>query len=163
MDPSAEGLGARLLLECGAGDDEEEEEEDEEEAAGEEVRAADRVGAGETSRSPDSISVKHNPISRVTIGKNTHPYTDKHTLKCVHTTAYCAPLQHTHSSTPMHKQPHTHTYLLTLFLSHLTSPEQYFHLAMLTGSQPLLIQYGVGRRMTCLRTLIRDNKAGFTF
>lgn len=109
VDPSAEGLGARLLLECGAGDDEEEEEEDEEEAAGEEVRAADRVGAGETSRSPDSISVKHNPISRVTIGKNTHPYTDKHTLKCVHTTAYCAPLQHTHSSTPMHKQPHTHT------------------------------------------------------
>lgn len=57
VDPSAEGLGARLLLECGAGDDEEEEEEDEdeEEAAGEEVRAADRVGAGETSRSPDSI------------------------------------------------------------------------------------------------------------
>lgn len=56
VDPSAEGLGARLLLEWGAGDDEEEEEEeDEEEAAGEEVRAADRVGAGEASRSPDSI------------------------------------------------------------------------------------------------------------
>lgn len=53
VDPSAEGLGARLLLEWGAGDDEEEEEEDE--AAGEEVRAADRVGAGEASRSPDSI------------------------------------------------------------------------------------------------------------
>ncbi|TNN74525.1 hypothetical protein EYF80_015305 [Liparis tanakae] len=43
LDPSAEGLGARLLLEWGAGDDaEDEEEEEEEEAAGEEVRAADR-------------------------------------------------------------------------------------------------------------------------
>lgn len=56
MDPSADGLGPRLPLEWGAGDDEEEEEEEEEEeAAGEEVRAADRVGAGEASRSPDSI------------------------------------------------------------------------------------------------------------
>lgn len=66
MDPSGEGLGARLLFGCGAGDDEEEEEEEDEdeeedreeevdEAAGEEVRAADRVGAGEASRSPDSI------------------------------------------------------------------------------------------------------------
>lgn len=55
VDPSAEGLGARLFLVWGAGEDEEEEEEEEEEAAGEEVRAADRVGAGEASRSPDSI------------------------------------------------------------------------------------------------------------
>ena len=76
MDPSGEGLGARLLLEWGAGDDEEEEEE---EAAGEEVRAADRVGAGEASRSPDSISVKHNPISGVTIAKHTQPNTGKYT------------------------------------------------------------------------------------
>lgn len=83
-DPSADGLGARLLLEWGAGDDEEEEEEDEdeEEAAGEEVRAADRVGAGEASRSPDSISVKHNPISGVTIAK-AHPLacSPRNTLK----------------------------------------------------------------------------------
>lgn len=71
VDPSNDGLGARLLLEWGAGDEEEEEEE--EEAAGEEVRAADRVGAGEASRSPDSISVKHNPISGVTIAE-THTY-----------------------------------------------------------------------------------------
>lgn len=112
MDPSAEGLGARLLLECGAGDDEEEEEEDEdeEEAAGEEVRAADRVGAGETSRSPDSISVKHNPISRVTIGKHTHPYTDKHIHLNAYTQLHTVPPQHTHSSTPMHKRAHTHTH-----------------------------------------------------
>lgn len=58
VDPSVEGLGARLLLGWGAGDDEEEEEEEDEEAAGEEVRAADRVGAGEASRSPDSILLK---------------------------------------------------------------------------------------------------------
>lgn len=83
VDPSAEGLGARLLLEWGAGDDEEEEAE-EEEAAGEEVRAADRVGAGEASRSPDSISVKHNPISRVTIAR-THTHT--HAVKRMHTNA----------------------------------------------------------------------------
>ena len=104
MDPSAEGLGARLLLEWGAGDDEEEEEEDEEEeeeAAGEEVRAADRVGAGEASRSPDSISVKHNPISRVTIAKHTRPYTRKHTHLDTHTHTQMhtvAPTQHTHTS-----------------------------------------------------------------
>lgn len=149
MDPSAEGLGARLLLEWGAGDDEEEEEEDEEEeeeAAGEEVRAADRVGAGEASRSPDSISVKHNPISRVTIAKHTRPYTRKHTHldTHTHTNAYCR----TYTA---------HTHLLTLFLSHLTSPEQYFYLAMLTGSQPPLILYRVGRRMAS--SLIEDNKA----
>lgn len=54
VNPSeAAGLGARLLLEWGAGEDEEEEEE--EEAAGEEVRAVG--GAGEASRSPDSISL----------------------------------------------------------------------------------------------------------
>lgn len=85
VDPSAEGLGAKLLLELGAGDDEEEEEEEEEEAAGEEVRAADRVGAGEASRSPDSISVKHNPISRVTIAKHNHAYTDANTHTSSHT------------------------------------------------------------------------------
>lgn len=75
-EPRAEGLGARLLFEWGAGDDDEEEEDEEEEAAGEEVRAADRVGAGEASRSPDSISVKHNPISGVTIAK-THTHAHK--------------------------------------------------------------------------------------
>lgn len=127
VDPSAEGLGARLLLEWGAGDDEEEEEE-EEEAAGEEVRAADRVGAGEASRSPDSISVKHNPISRVTIAKHTQPYAHKHTRLNT-----CTQM---HTVTPtQHAQTHARTdaHLLTLFLSHLTSPEQYFYLAMLTA------------------------------
>lgn len=65
VNPSeAAGLGARLLLEWGAGEDEEEEEE--EEAAGEEVRAVGRVGgAGEASRSPDSI-LTGNVFSSVT-------------------------------------------------------------------------------------------------
>lgn len=139
-DPSADGLGARLLLEWGAGDDEEEEEEDEdeEEAAGEEVRAADRVGAGEASRSPDSISVKHNPISGVTIAKHTHSRVRRDTH-----------LRHTRANerrrtyTTAHTCTCAYTHLLTLFLSHLTSPEQYFYLAMLTGSQPPLIEYVV--------------------
>lgn len=62
VNPSeAAGLGARLLLEWGAGEDEEEEEE--EEAAGEEVRAVG--GAGEASRSPDSI-LTGNVFSSVT-------------------------------------------------------------------------------------------------
>lgn len=107
VDPSAEGLGARLLLERGAGDDEEEEEEEEEEeAAGEEVRAADRVGAGEASRSPDSISVKHNPISRVTIAKHTHPYPHKHTRLNTYTQMHTVtPTQHVLA----HARTHTHT------------------------------------------------------
>lgn len=130
MDPNAEGLGARLLLEWGAGDEEEEEEE-EDEAAGEEVRAADRVGAGEASRSPDSISVKHNPISRVTIAKHTRPYTHKHTrFKTCTQMHTVTPTQQVSA----HAHTHAHAHLLTLFLSHLTSPEQYFYLAMLTGS-----------------------------
>ncbi len=105
MDPSAEGLGARLLLEWGAGDDEEEEEEEEEEeAAGEEVRAADRVGAGEASRSPDSISVKHNPISGVTIAKHTHPYAHKHTRLNTYTPMHAVtPTQHVQA----HARTHT--------------------------------------------------------
>jgi len=99
LDPSAEGLGARLLLEWGAGDDAEDEEEEEEEAAGEEVRAADRVGAGEASRSPDSISVKHNPISGVTIAKHTRPNTHKHARLKTYTQMHSvAPTQHVHAS-----------------------------------------------------------------
>lgn len=159
VDPSVDGLGATLLLEWGAGDDEEEEEEEEEEAAGEEVRAADRVGAGEASRSPDSISVKHNPISRVTIAKHTHPYTCKHTHLNTYTRMNTVtPTQHV-----LAKRRHTHTHLLTLLLSHLTSPKQYFYLAMLTGSQPPLILQGVGRRVASLRTLRPDKKAGYIF
>lgn len=160
VDPSVEGLGARLLLGWGAGDDEEEEEEEEdEEAAGEEVRAADRVGAGEASRSPDSISVKHNPISRVTIAKHTHPYTCKHT--CLNT--------HTHAHTPMNTVTPTqhvlanacaHTHLLTLLLSHFTSPEQYFYLAMLTGSRATIDSIR-GKKETSLKILKVEDKASF--
>lgn len=65
--------------------------------------------------------------------------------------------KHTHfdTHTPMHTvtpaqhilaHVHTCTHILTLFLSHLTSPEQYFYLGMLTGSQSLLILYRVEGR-----------------
>ena len=53
--------------------------------AGEEVRAADRVGTGEDSRSPDSISVKHNqelvhtPITKT--HTHTHIDTHRHTVR----------------------------------------------------------------------------------
>ena len=149
-----EGLLLRLLQEGGAG-----EEEEEEEVAGEEVRAPDRGGEGEASRSLDSISVKHNPISSVTKAgeekrRLSHSHTHTHTHTCVrsHTLSLSLSLYHTYArmdaqtiTAPLslsHTHTHTHTPSPThppLCLSHLTSSEQFFYLGCLAAGMRLAV------------------------
>lgn len=95
---------------------------------------------GYNSKAHPSVHLKHTCL-------NTH--TDTHTHQWI--------LSHLHSR---FKQLQAHTHLLTLLLSHLTSPEQYFYLAMLAGFHSSIDSIR-GKKEASLKTLKEEDKRSF--